>query len=98
MEQRASEGLTFLDADRAFHTMLLERIDNSLAGQLVAAFWDVHSAVIPQLELAMPADIEQTARAHGNMLTAARRGDVAAYREAVIQHYEPLRRTLNSRA
>lgn len=97
MEQRASEGLTFLDADRAFHTMLLEHIDNSLAGQLVAAFWDVHSAVIPQLELAMPADIEQTARAHGDMLTAARDGDIAAYRDAVIQHYEPLRRTLDSR-
>lgn len=91
---KASRGESFLEADRAFHTALFDATSNRLAGQLVGAFWDVHAAVIPQLGLAVPADIDRTARAHGDMLRAALHGDVPAYRQAVIEHYEPLQRAL----
>ncbi|WP_245570362.1 FadR/GntR family transcriptional regulator [Microbacterium luticocti] len=94
MEQRAQRGETFLEADRAFHTMLLATLDNRLVGQLVGAFWDVHTAVAPQLGIALPDDILDTARAHGDMLRAARAGDVDAYRAAVIEHYAPLQRSI----
>lgn len=94
MIDNAARGETFLDADRAFHTRLYESTSNRLAGQLVAAFWDVHSAVLPQLGIAVPSDIRRTARAHGDMLDAAVAGDVEAYHRALVEHYEPLQRVL----
>ncbi|WP_233206068.1 FadR/GntR family transcriptional regulator [Cryobacterium sp. N19] len=95
MVDRADKGESFLEADRAFHTKLFRVTSNRLAEQLVGAFWDVHSAVLPQLGIPQPADIQKTAKAHGDMLDAAVRGDVAGYRQAVIEHYEPLQRALS---
>lgn len=94
MVEKASHGELFLEADRAFHTKLFDAIDNRLVGQLVGAFWDVHTAVVPLLDLSQPADIQQTAKAHGDMIAAARAGDVEGYRRAVIEHYQPLQRGL----
>lgn len=95
MVDKASRGEYFLEADRAFHTKLFQATSNQLAEQLVGAFWDVHTAVIPQLGLAQPEDIHRTAEAHGTMLDSALRGDVEGYRQAVIAHYEPLQRSLS---
>lgn len=96
MVDKAARGEHFLDEDRAFHTQLFGALDNRLVGQLVGAFWDVHTAVLPQLGIAQPDDIHRTAKAHGDMLAAARAGDVAAYRLAVAEHYLPLQRALAS--
>ena len=92
MVDKAGRGEYFLEEDRIFHTPLLEATGNHLAGQLVGAFWDVHTAVLPQLSISPPSDISLTAKAHGDMLDAVRKGDVEAYRRAVIAHYEPLQR------
>jgi len=94
MIAKAARGEGFLEADRAFHTKLFAAASNHLATQLVGAFWDVHTAVLPQLGIAPPADIQLTATAHGDMLDAARSGDIEAYRRAVIEHYKPLQRVL----
>lgn len=94
MIEKAGAGERFLDEDRMFHTALFNATGNHLAGQLVGAFWDVHTAALPQLDLSLPTDIHLTANAHGEMLQAARAGDVDAYRAAVIAHYEPLQRSL----
>ncbi|WP_309104432.1 GntR family transcriptional regulator [Microbacterium sp.] len=94
MVDKATRGEYFLEEDRAFHTRLFGALDNRLVGQLVGAFWDVHTAVLPQLGIAQPDDIHKTAKAHGDMLSAARAGDVESYRKAVIEHYEPLQRVL----
>ena len=96
MLDHAAAGRSFLQEDRGFHTELLAPVGNQLAGQLVAAFWDIHSAVLPRLGLALPDDILRTARAHGDMLAAALRGDVEAYRVATVEHYDPLLRMLES--
>ncbi|MGK9149389.1 FCD domain-containing protein [Plantibacter flavus] len=95
MVDKASRGESFLEADRAFHTTLFAATGNQLAVQLVGAFWDVHTAVVPQLGIAVPADIRDTAAAHGAMLAAALDGDVDAYRQAVIDHYRPLQKSLS---
>jgi DNA-binding FadR family transcriptional regulator len=94
MVDKASRGEHFLEADRLFHTKLFDAIGNRLVGQLVGAFWDVHTAVLPQLDIDQPDDIHQTAVAHGDMLAAVRAGDVDAYRAAVVEHYRPLQRVL----
>lgn len=96
MLTHAEAGRTFLQEDRNFHTELLDPIGNQLARQLVTAFWDIHSAVLPRLGLALPADILRTAQAHGDMLAAAQRGDGEAYRSAIVEHYAPLLRMLES--
>ena len=95
MVAMAQNGQSFPQQDRAFHTGLLEALDNSLVGQLVAAFWDVHTAVLPRLNVAVAADLEQTARAHGQMLEAAQAGDVEAFHAAITVHYEPIARALD---
>lgn len=98
MMQSADKEQPFLADDRQFHSELLSAIDNRLAGQLVAAFWDIHTAVLPKLDLALPADLRQTAKAHGDILASAQGGDEAGYRRAVIEHYEPLLRMLDGKA
>lgn len=94
MMEKAEQGEPFAEADRAFHTTLLADLDNQLAGQLVGAFWDVHTAVLPRLGLALPADLRKTARSHRDMLDAAEAGDTEAFCSAVVRHYEPLTRAL----
>ncbi|MFF1539608.1 FadR/GntR family transcriptional regulator [Microbacterium sp. NPDC058269] len=98
MVDKAERGEHFLEEDRAFHTRLFGAIGNRLVGQLVGAFWDVHTAVLPQLGIPQPDDIHKTAKAHGDMLEAARSGDVERYRRAVVEHYKPLQRVLASAA
>ena len=97
MTALAAAGKTFPQQDRAFHTGLLAKLGNSLIGQLVAAFWDVHTAVLPKLNVAVAADLEQTARAHGLMLEAAESGDAEAFRAAITAHYEPIMRALEQK-
>lgn len=86
----------FANADRAFHLGLAERFGNELYGQLVAAFWDVHTIVAPRLGVPTLRDISATAQAHRALLDAAVKGDLEAYLAAVQDHYQPLLRSLES--
>lgn len=86
----------FAAADRAFHLGLAERFGNELYGQLVAAFWDVHTTVAPRLGVPTLRDISETAQAHRALLDAAVNGDLDAYLAAVHDHYRPLLRSLES--
>ena len=96
MEAKSAAGKLFSEEDRAFHAALLAHLDNALVGQLVTALWDVHNVVYPRLGLSPIVGLDETARAHGQMLRAAQSGDVHAYRQAVVQHYLPIRRGLNA--
>jgi len=94
MVAKSTTGTSFAEEDLAFHTRLLGYLDNTLVGQLVAAFWEINTVLYPKLGIAPAADLDDTARAHGAMLEAAIAGDLDAYRAAVIAHYQPLRRSL----
>lgn len=96
MEAKSAQGEAFADEDRTFHSDLLAHLDNALVGQLVTAFWEVNTVVYPRLGLPPAIGLDETARAHGDMLRAAEAGDVDAYRSAVIKHYIPLRRGLGT--
>lgn len=87
-------GEAFTVQDRAFHVALLAKLPNRLLGQMVEALWEVHTRVLPRLGVPAPADILETAAAHGEMLRAAERGDLTGYRAAVVRHYQPLLRVL----
>lgn len=96
MEVKAERGETFPEEDRTFHTTIISRLNNPLMTQLVGAFWDIHSGVLPQLGLHLPKNLIPTARAHGDMLFAAESGDAKAWRTSVIAHYEPLMTALKA--
>ena len=90
MDLHAQKGELFTDQDRRFHMRLLEPLDNHLFLHLTEAFWAVHTLTVPLLGAPRPEDMVATARAHRDMLQAARAGDAQAYRQAVTQHYAPL--------
>ncbi|WP_432542966.1 FadR/GntR family transcriptional regulator [Kineococcus sp. SYSU DK002] len=96
MEEASRRGEGFAAQDRQFHTALLARMTNSIIAPLVGAFWDVHTAVVPRLKVALPDDLAQTAAAHREMLRAVEAADPGSYREAVRRHYEPLVRALGA--
>lgn len=96
MDDALMDSERFGAADRAFHLELAERFGNALYGQLVAAFWDVHTIVAPKLGVPSTRDVADTAKAHRALLDAAVRGDLDGYLEAVHDHYRPLLRSLES--
>lgn len=98
MVAKSAAGTSFAEEDLAFHTRLLGYLDNTLVGQLVAAFWEINTVLYPKLGIAPASDIDDTARAHGAMLDAAKAGDLDGYRAAVVAHYQPLRRSLEKAA
>lgn len=95
MERKSSKGEAFLEADREFHSRVTARLGNQLLEQLVVAFWQVHTAVYPQLGLAPAEQLDETAKAHGEMLRAAEAGDVEGIKSAIAAHYAPLKRALD---
>lgn len=97
MKALAAQHTTYPVQDRQFHLNLAERLGNALYGQLVAAFWDIHTTVAPRLGVVGQRDLDVTAAAHGAMLDAAVSGDLEAYRAAVEAHYDPILRVLDER-
>lgn len=97
MTAAAQRGESFLVADRSFHLILAERLGNRLYGELVAAFWDIQRTMSPRLGVASQRDLNETASAHTELLTAALAGDLDRYRTAIRAHYAPLLRVLEQK-
>lgn len=98
MERLSAQNESFSAADRDFHAGLASRLGNQLVEQLVTAFWEVQTAVLPRLGVTTPAEIDRTIEAHRQMLRAAEAGDVDAYRAAVQEHYGPITDSIRSAA
>ncbi|WP_409061479.1 FadR/GntR family transcriptional regulator [Streptomyces sp. SYP-A7185] len=94
-EQGAGEGHGFVEADRAFHALLVEPLGNELVEQLSMAFWDVYAIVAPHLDGFTHADENETIAAHQSIVDAARAGDVAAFMASLSEHYAPVRRRIS---
>ncbi len=90
MREHTARGEPFAEEDGEFHRQLLAGLDNTIVRQLVAALWEVHTEVVPELGLPPAQDIARTVEAHEAMLDALEAGDVEAYRSAVGDHYRPL--------
>ncbi|MEW2488623.1 FadR/GntR family transcriptional regulator [Streptomyces sp. NPDC048411] len=91
----AQEGNDFVEADRAFHALLVAPLGNQLIGQLSMAFWDVYAIVAPHLDGFTHADETTTIAAHQNIVDAARAGDIAGFMKALGEHYAPVRRRIS---
>lgn len=95
MADKVQTGESFAAEDREFHLRLSDVIGNALYGELVAAFWDIHTVVGPRLGIATPRDLADTVAAHRAMLDTAEARDLEGYRAAVLNHYAPLLRVLD---
>ncbi|PMC76988.1 MULTISPECIES: FadR/GntR family transcriptional regulator [unclassified Brachybacterium] len=99
MVEHAERGEPFPQQDRAFHAALMERATgNRLGEHLLSAFWDLHTDLVQLLQVPVPARIQRTAEAHGEMLRAAEAGDLPAYLAAVDEHYAPLIEVLETKS
>ncbi|MFF8916332.1 FadR/GntR family transcriptional regulator [Streptomyces sp. NPDC015032] len=94
-ETGSQDGHGFVEADRAFHALLVAPLGNELIGQLSMAFWDVYTIVAPHLDGFTHADEMATITAHQNIVDAARAGDIPGFIKALEEHYTPVRRRIS---
>lgn len=96
MEQSALEGDMFADADRDFHRILFEPLNNTLLSNLLGVFWEVYHSihdVIGEEEPDNPTLVE-TAAAHRAILEAVRAKDTDAARLLLADHFQGIRQLL----
>jgi DNA-binding FadR family transcriptional regulator len=89
------DGQGLIEADRAFHALLVAPLGNDLMGQLSMAFWDVYAIVAPQIDGFTHTEQAETVAAHHSIVTAARAGDPVAFVQAIGEHYAPVRRRIS---
>lgn len=96
MMEQARAGQIFRDEDRAFHQVLCAHCP-PLLGQLSEALWNIHMTALDAQDFPIE-KLDETAAAHGRMLTAAQNGDLSGYLRAIEDHYRPLLETLDARS
>lgn len=96
MQAAARRQESFAHDDRAFHMLMSQAVANDLYGQMVAAFWDIHTLMAPRLGAGYQRELTETAFAHAALLEAAMTGDLEGYREAVVKHYEHILRAIGA--
>lgn len=94
MRDSFEEHQSFASEDRFFHQLLLAPINNGLMRELNDALWQIHDKVIPILEIDVSEDLERTLESHTNVVRALQDKDPAAFRQAIIDHYHPLRQAV----
>lgn len=88
MENKAEGGEPFLEEDNAFHQQLYTHT-SALLSQLGTTLWSIHMQALRSAEVGTD-KLDDTARAHRKMLTAAEKGDLDTYLVAIDEHYAPL--------
>lgn len=87
---------TFLKQDIEFHSIMHRASHNMVLSQLADSLWIVHMAILPQIGLSVSDDLRQSALSHRAMVEAAVAGDVEGYRQAVMDHYQPIESIVES--
>lgn len=94
MEKKAQTDEPFLDEDNAFHEQLYTHT-SALLSQLGTTLWSIHMQAIRGADVRTD-KLDDTARAHRKMLSAAEKGDLATYLVAIDEHYAPLLNSLDA--
>lgn len=92
MHDRASQGLTFPEEDRQFHTLIYQGIESETFLRLLDVFWLANRAAARQLD--QDADPEQTWRDHAAILDAIAARDIPLAQSALEHHYTGLKERL----
>ena len=75
------------DRDRAFHALLVARLENELLTQLTDVFWTVSARALAKDRLSAPRDPYQTYLAHVPIVEALEQGDAGALEQRLRDHY-----------
>lgn len=95
MRDRNDRGETFTEQDGAFHRQLFGPLNNELYRQLMDAFWEIHTSVVPLLSIPTADNMRRTVNAHDEILDALEKGDATGYGAAVARHFEPLQHAID---
>lgn len=90
MQDKHAQGESFRREDFRFHEILQSIVENQLIKELSIALWEIHTRVLPLLDLPAPKDMGDTVIAHRHMVEALAEGSIERYQETVRQHYAPL--------
>ncbi|AXQ58596.1 FadR/GntR family transcriptional regulator [Streptomyces koyangensis] len=88
------KGDGFVEADRAFHALLVAPLGNDLIGQLSMAFWDVYVIVAPHLDVFTHEHEEATIANHQRIVDAIRDRDPVEFATALTEHYAPVKQRI----
>jgi len=94
MERRLDGGEDTVEADRRFHALLLESLENELISQFSSVCWDVYALVAPHLQVVTKQDEAGIVAVHRDIVEAVRVADLAAFDRAIQTHYRPVRRRI----
>lgn len=96
MEERAAAGLNFVDADKDFHRMLFEPLNNQLLSNLLGVFWDVYRTIHAAIDVADPtkSHLAETAHSHRELLDAIKTGNKTLASELLACHFDGIRAQL----
>lgn len=96
MEQSAQEGDMFAEADRDFHRILFEPLNNTLLSNLLGVFWEVYHSIHDVIGEEQPDNptLVETAAAHRAIFEAVRAKDIDAARLLLADHFQGIRQLL----
>ena len=94
MDRRLDAGEDTVDADKRFHALLLESLQNELISQFSSVCWDVYAVVAPHLQVVTKQDEAGVVAVHRDIVDAVRSADPVAFDRAIQAHYRPVRRRI----
>jgi DNA-binding FadR family transcriptional regulator len=93
MNEKAQQGQTFPEEDRAFHVTLYQPLGNHLMIQILQAFWDAFHNVRDLLSDNLKSPIA-TVEVHQRIIDALRVGNGSAAAEAMAAHFAEIQARL----
>jgi DNA-binding FadR family transcriptional regulator len=96
MEEKARQGQTFPEEDRAFHVALYQPLGNHLMIQILQAFWDAFHSVRDMLPGNLQSPIT-TVQVHQRIIDALSVGDGSGAAIAMAAHFAEIQARLSVR-
>ncbi|MDQ0094281.1 FadR/GntR family transcriptional regulator [Paeniglutamicibacter psychrophenolicus] len=93
MERLAADGHSFIDADRNFHRILFEPLNNQLLSNLLGVFWDVYRTIHQSIDAkdSTRAHLAETAHSHRELFEAVKSGDKPLASSLLACHFDGIR-------
>ena len=98
MESLAAAGENFIEADKDFHRILFESLDNQLLSNLLGVFWDVYRTLHTSIGSTPKSKfhLAETAQAHRDLFDAVKAGNKTLASELLNRHFDGFREQLAS--
>lgn len=95
MRVSAESGKYSAEADRAFHRVLWENVDNEILSKILDIFWMVYNQARKRQAIQETPDPMNSYKGHAEIVRALEQRDADALRHAMLHHYEGTEELLN---